>query len=490
MDIIDRFQAKTELSDNVRDRFFIDGQWAQPLGDACSQMISPVTQEVQADVRLGSIADMEQAVAAAERAFNTGSWPRMLPTERALYLRRIAEEIRQRLPLFKRLWTAQIGAPLWMGEGFLPSAAAHFDFFAGQADSFAFEDVRPTTFGTAKVVREPVGVCALIIPWNAPLFLLTQKLAPALLAGCTVVVKPSPETPYDALVLAECIQAAGVPEGVVNIIPAGREVGDWLIRQPAIDKVSFTGSTAAGRHIGSVCADRIARVSLELGGKSASILCDDADLPTWLENVAPFTMPLAGQVCFSQTRVLVSKRRRAEFVEAYVGAMAKRKVGDPWETDTFMGPVASQAQYQRVLNYLDIARGEGARAVLGGGPAAAFNRGYFIEPTIFDGVTSDMRIAQEEVFGPVVSVIEYQDEQDAVRIANDSRYGLSGTVFSQDVERAERIARQVRTGNISINGLQVDPVAPFGGYKQSGIGRECGPEGLDPYLETKTIYLS
>lgn len=490
MDIIDRFDAKAELSDNVRNRFFIDGQWAQPLSDNRSQMISPVTQEVQTDVRLGSIADMELALAAAQRAFDTGPWPRMLPAERALYLRKIAEEIRQRMPLFKRLWTAQIGAPLWMGEAFLPATPEHFDYFAGLADSFAFEDERRTTFGTAKVVREPVGVCALIIPWNAPLFLLTQKLAPALLAGCSVVVKPSPETPFDALVLAECIQAAGVPEGVVNIVPAGREVGDWLIRQPAIDKVSFTGSTAAGRHIGSVCADRIARVSLELGGKSASIICDDADVPAWLENVAPFTMPLAGQVCFSQTRVLVSKRRRAEFVGAYVDAMAKRKIGDPWDTETFMGPVASQAQYQRVLNYLDIARGEGARAVLGGSAATAFNRGYFVEPTIFDGVTSDMRIAQEEVFGPVVSIIEYEDEQDAIRIANDSRYGLSGTVFSQDVARAEHIARQVRTGNISINGLQVDPVAPFGGYKQSGIGRECGPEGLDPYLETKTIYFS
>lgn len=490
MDIADQFITDIELSEDVRSRFFINGQWKRPLGSIRAQMISPVTQEVQSEVPLGSIADMEQAVAAAQRAFNTGPWPRMLPAERAVYLRRIADEIRKRLPLFKRLWTAQIGAPQWMGDAFLPSTAAHFDFFAGQADSFSFEDVRQTAFGTAKVIREPVGVCALIIPWNSPLFLLTQKLAPALLAGCTVVVKPSPETPYDALVVAECIQAAGVPEGVVNIIPGDREVGDWLIRQPAIDKVSFTGSTAAGRHIASVCADRIARVSLELGGKSASIVCDDADLSAWLEQAAPFTMPLAGQVCFSQTRVLISKRRRAEFVEAYVDAIARRKLGDPWEADTFMGPVASQAQYQRVLNYLEIARKEGARAVLGGGPAAGFNRGYFIEPTIFDGVSNDMRIAQEEVFGPVVSIIEYEDEQHAIRIANDSLYGLSGTVFSQDVERAEHIARQVRTGNISINGLQVDPVAPFGGYKQSGVGREAGPEGLEPYLETKTIYLS
>lgn len=490
MDIADRFDAQAELSDNVRTRFFIDGDWQVPATRNRCSLISPVTEEIQIEVPAGGIADMESAVAAASRAFLHGPWPRMTPAERASCLRRIAAEIRERLPLFKRLWTAQIGAPMWMAEAFLPSAPVHFEYFAGLADTFPFEEERPTAFGYAKVVREPVGVCALIVPWNSPLFLLTQKLAPALLSGSTVVVKPNPETPFDALLIAECVEAAGVPAGVVNVIPADRETGDWLIRQPLIDKVSFTGSTAAGRHIAAVCADRIARVSLELGGKSASILCDDADLSAWLETALPFTMPLAGQVCFSQTRVLVPRRRHKEVVDAFAESLAQRTLGDPWDPATYMGPVASAVQRDRVLSYMEVARQEGARAVIGGGASTAFNRGYFIEPTIFEGVSNEMRIAQEEVFGPVVCVIDYDDDEEAIRIANASNYGLSGTVYSRDLARAEAIARQIRTGNVSINGLQVDPGIPFGGYKQSGFGREGGPEGLEPYLETKAIYFS
>jgi acyl-CoA reductase-like NAD-dependent aldehyde dehydrogenase len=487
--IADRFHPAEELSDHVLSRFYIDGKWQPPASDSLFALVSPVTERVQAKVPSGSIVDMEKALDAAHAAFTAGPWPKLTHAERAVYLRRIAAAMRERLPLFKRLWTAQVAAPAWMAEAFLPLTARHFDFYADLAATFPFEEARKSTFGHAKVVREPVGVCALIIPWNSPLFLLTQKLAPALLAGCTVVVKPCPDTPFDALVVAECVQAAGVPPGVVNIIPAGRETGDWLVRQKRIDKVSFTGSTAVGKHIGAVCAERIARVSLELGGKSASIICEDADLAEWVEKAVPFTMPMAGQVCFSQTRVLVPKRRHQAFIDAYVAALSARTLGDPWEMSTFLGPVASAAQRTRVLGYMDVAKKEGARAVLGGGAAHAFDRGYFIEPTIFDGVTNGMRIAQEEVFGPVVCVIEYEDDDDAVRIANESDYGLSGTVFSGDLERAERIARRIRTGNISINGLQLDLGAPFGGYKQSGLGREGGPEGLAPYLETKTIYL-
>lgn len=490
MDIADRFRAEEELSSNVRGRFYIGGQWVFPETDALFSLISPVTEEVQTELPAGSIADMAKALDAADAAFQTGPWPRLTPAERASYLCRVADEIRARLPLFKRLWPAQIGAPLWMSEGFVPSAPAHFDFFAGLADSFAFEEERETQGGYAKVLREPVGVCALIVPWNSPLFLLTQKLAPALLSGCTVVVKPSPEAPIDALLVAECVEAAGIPAGVVNVVPADRETGDWLIRQPQISKVSFTGSVAAGRHIAAVCADRIARVSLELGGKSASIICEDADISEWLESAMPFTMPLAGQVCFSQTRILVPHSRHKEIVEAFADAMSARTLGDPWELSTYMGPVANAVQRDRVLNYIDIAKKEGARAVIGGEAAAGFNRGFFIEPTIFEDVTSEMRVAQEEVFGPVVCIIDYENDDDAIRIANESNFGLSGTVYSRDVRRAEMIARQVRTGNVSINGLQLDPGIPFGGYKQSGIGREAGPEGLQPYLETKAIYFS
>jgi acyl-CoA reductase-like NAD-dependent aldehyde dehydrogenase len=310
-----------------------------------------------------------------------------------------------------------------------------------------------------------------------------------LLAGCTVVAKPSPETPLDALILAECVQAAGLPEGVVNVVPGGREAGDWLVRQPEIDKVGFTGSTAAGKHIARICADRLARVSLELGGKSASIICDDADLDAWLKSVGPFTMPFSGQICFSQTRVLVSKKRHDEVLDAFTAATKGMKVGDPWDAGTQIGPLSMARQRDRVLDYIEVGKREGARLVTGGGGAPGVNQGYFVAPTIFDRVTRDMRIAREEIFGPVVSVMTYDDEDEAVEIANDSDYGLSGTVFAADVNRAESIARRVRTGNVGVNGLQLDPNGPFGGFKQSGLGREGGPEGLAPYLETKTIYL-
>jgi acyl-CoA reductase-like NAD-dependent aldehyde dehydrogenase len=397
--------------------------------------------------------------------------------------------MRKRGDQLMRVWIAQVGAPFWFTSRFTDRASVYFDYYADLAERHSFEETRDVAHGRAKVIREPVGVCALITPWNSPLILLAQKLAPALLAGCTVVAKPSPETPLDALILAECLQAAGLPEGVVNIVPGGREAGDWLVRQPQIDKVGFTGSTAAGKHIAKICADRLARVSLELGGKSASIICDDADLSSWLKSVAPFTMPFSGQICFAQARVLVSKKRHDEVLDAFASAAKEMTIGDPWDPATQIGPLSMARQHDRVLDYIETGKREGARLVTGGGGAPGVNKGYFVAPTIFDQVTREMTIAREEIFGPVVSVMTYDDEEEAVEIANDSDYGLSGTVFAADVDRAEAIARRVRTGNISVNGLHLDPNGPFGGFKQSGIGREGGPEGLSPYLETKTLYL-
>lgn len=483
------FEPMAELSENVRNRFFIDGTWRQPAGHDRFDLISPVTEDVTLSVPAGGSKDMDDAVCAAHLAFEKGDWSRLAPTERAKYLHRIATEIDQRISLFQRVWVAQVGAPQWFVGAISGAAAHHFRYYADLADTYPFEEERTPATGRLKVLKEPVGVVAVIVPWNAPLVLLTQKMAAALLAGCTVVVKPSPETPLDALILAECVEAAGVPSGVVNVVPADREVGSQLVSDARIDKVSFTGSSDAGRHIAGVCADRLARVGLELGGKSASILCEDADIGAWLQSLSPFTMPFSGQICFSQTRVLVPRSRHSEFLEAYVALVEGMKLGDPWDPETQIGPLSIARQRDRVINYLEIGKSEGARVVTGGGRPAGFNRGYFVEPTIFDQVSNDMRIAREEIFGPVVSVINYDGDAEAIAIANDSDFGLSGSVFSRDDNRAEAIARRVRTGHICVNGFNLDTIAPFGGYKKSGIGRESGPEGLGGFLETKSLFL-
>ncbi|HKY81466.1 MAG TPA: aldehyde dehydrogenase [Sphingobium sp.] len=483
------FDPQTELSDNVRTQFFIDGTWQAPAGGERFELISPVTEELTLSVPAGDAADMEKAVTAARRAFEEGPWPRLSPPERAAYLRRIADEIDRRIELFQRVWIGQVGAPQWFVGALSGAAAHHFRYYADLAETYPFEEERTPNMGRLKVLREPVGVAALIIPWNAPLVLLTQKMSAALAAGCTMVVKPSPETPLDALILAECVEAAGLPAGVVNVVPAGREVGNILISDARIDKVSFTGSTDAGRHIAAVCTNRLARVGLELGGKSASILCEDADIGAWLQSLAPFTMPFSGQICFSQTRVLVPRSRHDEFIDAYVAGIESLKLGDPWNAETQIGPVSLARQRDRVFDYIEIGRQEGARLVTGGGRPAGFNRGYFVAPTVFDQVDNSMRIAREEIFGPVVSVISYGSDEEAVAIANDSDFGLSGSVYSADVARAEAIARRVRTGHISVNGFNLDAVAPFGGFKKSGLGRESGPEGLGGFLETKSMFL-
>ncbi|WP_036516464.1 aldehyde dehydrogenase [Nevskia soli] len=482
------FDPGSEITSHVRDRFYINGEWIRAHSSERSVLVSPDTELKFIDAPLADQVDVDRAVAAARNAFDSGPWPGLAPAQRAVHLRALAVELRRRLPLFSRLWTAQVGAPVSFANLFVGVAPAMFDYYADLLETYAFEDRRKTAYGHAQVIREPVGVAALIAPWNATLPILSYKLAAALAAGCTTVVKSSPETPLDLLLLAECAEAVGIPPGVVNVITADREAGAYLVAQRGIDKVSFTGSTAAGKQIARVCIDRMARFTLELGGKSAAILLDDVDLATILGGLAPFTMPFSGQICFAQTRIIAPRKRLDEIVQAYAGAMSGLVVGDPWSEATHLGPLSSARQLDRTIGYVERAVAEGARLVTGGKRSGHLDRGYYFQPTVFADVTADMTIAREEVFGPVVSVIAYDDVEDAIRLANDSDFGLSGTVFSSDPERGYQVARRIKTGNIGVNGLEMAPNIPFGGYKQSGVGREGGPEGLEAFLETKAVY--
>jgi acyl-CoA reductase-like NAD-dependent aldehyde dehydrogenase len=484
-------QAQAEVSIKNPGAFFIGGRWQKPAGAGHLDVISPVTEEVVMRFAEASPADVDRAVAAAREAFDNGPWPRTPPKERAARLLDVAKRLEARLPELAQAWTTQVGAPISFTRYASGQAPELFEYYATLIESYPFVDERRRdNGGLVRVVKEPVGVVAAITPWNAPLVLLCYKVAAALAAGCTVVAKPSPETPMDAYILAECIEAAGLPAGVFNVIPAGRETGDYLIRHPGIDKISFTGSTAAGKHIAAAAADRLTRTSFELGGKSAAIVLEDADIGQVLQSLVPFSMPITGQVCFSLTRVLAPESRKDEVLDAYVGAVKTVKLGDPQEAATQMGPLTMARQLKRVEGYIAKGKQEGAKLVLGGGRPKGFDRGYYVEPTVFDGVHTNMTIAREEIFGPVVSFIGCKDVDDAVRKANDTDYGLHGAVYTADPERGYEIARRMRSGSVTVNGMIVDPKMPFGGFKQSGIGREGGIEGLELYFELKTVYFA
>jgi acyl-CoA reductase-like NAD-dependent aldehyde dehydrogenase len=470
---------------------FIGGQWAKPLGTGTLDVVSPVTEKVLMTFAEASNADMDRAVAAAREAFDKGPWPRMSAQERSAVLLKASELLMKRIGELSNAWTAQVGAPLGMTKYAAMQAPQLFEFYGKLIQDYKFVDERTRdNGGKVRVCKEPVGVVAAITPWNAPLVLLCYKVAAGLAAGCTIVAKPSPETPMDAYLVAECLQSAGLPAGAFNVCPGGREVGDYLIRHPGIDKISFTGSTAAGKHIAGVAAQRLARTSFELGGKSAAILLDDADLSHVFKSLIPYSMPITGQVCFSLTRILVPKSRKAEILDAYVAAVKGHKVGDPFADGTTMGPLTMLRQLERVEGYIAKGKAEGAKLVCGGNRLKGFDSGFFIEPTVFSDVDANMTIAQEEIFGPVVSFIEYDDIDDAVRKANSTIYGLHGAVYTQDAERGYAVARRVQSGSVTVNGLVVDIKMPFGGFKQSGVGREGGIEGLDPYFELKTIHFA
>ena len=484
------YVAKT-FTPKAPEKLFIGGEWVEAISKARLEVVSPVTEEPILSYPEAGVADIDRAVAEARDAFDNGPWPRMSPSERARYLRKVADLLSQRLDEIANAWTLQVGAPIMLTKKLVGQNPTLFNYYADLIEKYPFVDDRKRDDGgKVKVVKEPVGVCAAITPWNAPLVLLSYKVAAGLAAGCTIVSKPSPETPLEAYILAECIEKAGLPPGVFNLVPAGREGGDYLVRHKSVDKVAFTGSTAAGKHIAAVCAQRLARVSLELGGKSPAIVLDDADFAAALPSLMMYSMPITGQVCFSLTRVLVPERRKDEFLDMFLGAVSKIKVGDPFAQDTQMGPLTMARQLSRVQGYIAAGRAEGARIACGGGRPVGLNQGYYIEPTVFTDVQPHMKIAQEEIFGPVVSVLSYSDEEDAIRKANNSTYGLSGAVYTRDPDRGYALARRMRTGSVTINGMIVDPKQPFGGFKQSGIGREGGIEGLDNYVETKTIHFA
>jgi betaine-aldehyde dehydrogenase len=475
----------------VKDKVFVGGEWVAPAGTGTIEVISPTTEEVIGVVPEGTEADIDRAVAAARQAFETGPWPRMSASERADIMANLSAQVASRAQEFADVITAENGTPLSVSlAGQAGGASVLLDYYAGLTREFCFEEERQALSGDRALVRrEPGGVVGAVIPWNGPLTLSIVKLAPVLATGCTLVLKPAPETPLDAYLLADCIAAAGVPRGVINIVAAGREVGEHLVTHPDVDKVSFTGSTAVGRRIAALCGERLRRVNLELGGKSAAIICDDADLATTIPVLVATSTMINGQACVGQTRILASRTRYSEVVDALVEGYRNLKVGDPREADTAIGPLVAERQRARVEGYIALGQEEGAKVAIGGGRPSGLPKGWYVEPTVFVGVENYMRIAQEEIFGPVTAVIPFDDLDDAVAIANDSSYGLSGTVWTKDGGRGLDIARQVRTGTFTVNGFAVPLNCPYGGYKSSGLGRELGPEGLDGYLEYKTISL-
>jgi acyl-CoA reductase-like NAD-dependent aldehyde dehydrogenase len=473
------------------EQFFIDGQWTNPSSSARIEVINSGTEELYARIAEAQEADVNRAVAAARQAFDKGPWPRLSHAERAVYLRAIAKEIRARSEDLAKIWTTESGITYGLAKDMSASLGDIWDFYAGLAETFPFvEEHKPGAGGNVGlIVREPVGVVAAIIPWNGPPLLMSYKCAPALLAGCTVILKLSPEAPGAGYILAEICEKVGLPAGVYNTLTADREVSEKLVRHPDVDKVTFTGSTVAGRRIASICGERIARCTLELGGKSAAVVLDDYDIGSAAGTITGLATFLSGQVCSSLTRIVVSRKRHDAMVDALSSHFAQVHVGDPFDLTCQMGPLAMRRQRDRVEGYIAKGKAEGAKLAYGGGRPADLPKGFFVEPTVFGNVDNHSTIAREEIFGPVLSVIAADDEAQAVEIANDTIYGLNASVFTNDPERAYATARRLRSGTVGHNSFRTDFSISFGGFKQSGIGREGGTEGLLPFLEAKTVIL-
>jgi aldehyde dehydrogenase (NAD+) len=478
--------ATTEQAVTVRDKLYVGGEWVDPAGDETIEVVNSTTEEVMGRIPAGTPEDVDRAVAAARAAFET--WSVTPREQRAALLEAIAAALSARSDEIATLVAQELGMPLPLSKGIqagLPTMT--FSSMPALMEQIAWEE----EIGNSQVVREPAGVVGAITPWNYPLHQICAKVAPALAAGCTVVLKPSEVVPLNAFVLAEIMDEVGAPAGVFNLVTGtGPVVGEAIVAHEGVDMVSFTGSTRAGRRVSELASARVKPVALELGGKSPNVILDDADLQAAVTDGVAKCFLNSGQTCSALTRMLVP-RDRLEEAEKIAAAVAERFTpGDPFAEGTRLGPLVSETQRERVCGYIRKGQEEGARLVTGGEePPEGLERGYFVRPTVFSGVTPDMTIAQEEIFGPVLAIMPYEDEEDAVRIANDTEYGLAAGVWSGDEERAKRVARRIRTGQVEINGATFNPLAPFGGLKQSGHGRELGRFAIEEFLTVKAMQL-
>ncbi|WP_322766253.1 aldehyde dehydrogenase [Frankia sp. Cr1] len=471
---------------------FVDGQWRVPSSGRTIELVNPTTEERLGSAPWGDEDDVDSAVAAARRAFREGPWADSSATERADVLDRLADEVEKRGDELASLVAREIGQPLEFSRFYNVTAPVGvLRFYAGVARERPSEEVRPAVFwpGHTVVRREALGVVGIIVPWNYPQVLAMMKIAPALAAGCTAVVKPAAESSLDACLLVEAAEAAGLPAGVLNVVPGGRDTGELLVRHADVDKIAFTGSPVAGRRIAALCGELLRPVSLELGGKSAAVILEDADLDTVIDNLTGMSFMNSGQTCFLLSRVLAPRTRYDEVVDALAEIARDLIVGDPLDPGTTTGPLVSERQRERVEGYIAVGRADGARLVTGGGRPAGLDRGYFVEPTVFADVDNSSRLGREEVFGPVVAVMPYHDEDEAVALANDSDYGLGGAVYTTDIAHGQDVARRIETGTIGINFYAPDANAPYGGAKTSGLGREYGPEAVDTFQGVKSIFV-
>ncbi len=480
-----------EATDVRKVQLLIGGNLVDAAEGQTFESINPATDEVWAVISKAGTEDVDRAVAAARKAFDEGPWPGMPPAQRGRVLRKMAQIMQDRADEIGRLESMDTGKPLARATGEILGSAAVFDYYSGAADKFFGETIPMGSDVLSFTLREPLGVCAQIVPWNFPFMMSAWKLAPALAAGCTIILKPASNTPVTAQILGEIAYEAGVPEGVVNILPGpGGLVGEYLASHPGVDKVAFTGETATGAKILKAAADGIKKVSLELGGKSPNIIFDDADMEKAAAAAVGGAFGNSGQVCTARTRLFLQHDEYDNFMNLLIDQTEGFTVGNPLDDGTLMGPVISDAQWERVNSYVEIGKSEGAELVYGGSRPSHTPNGQFFQPTIFAQASNDMRIAREEIFGPVLTVIPFDDVDEVIKMANQNDYGLAGSVWSRDINKALRVAKGVQTGMMSVNGAGSAGVfGPFGGYKKSGIGRELGMHGLELYTQVKAVHI-